>query len=164
VRNFVNAGRQGNGRRAIEAVVIPPGWTGGDAGLKYVQRLGQLRSLIRVAGKHVSDKGIRELQAALPDLIVQQRGTASLGIRADQDPQNASNWRVSHVDPNSAAKRGGILPGDVIIRFAGKPVPDFDALVELIKQSQPGEEVEVVVRRGNGEATLQVKMGGWAAP
>jgi serine protease Do len=57
------------------------------------------------------------------------------------------------------AKLGGMLDGDVIVSFAGKPVTDTRSLVRRVANSPVGETVRVVVMREGKTVTLKVKLG-----
>ncbi len=146
----------------MKSIILTADWKGGDDGLRFVKRLTGLRSIYRIPGGHVSDKGIHELQAALPDLQVEVRGPTYLGIKAQPELVNGEmKWRIDDVERGSSAESGGILVGDVVVRFAGKDVQDFAALIELIKLTKVDEELEVVVQRGGERKTLKLVMQGW---
>ncbi|WP_390910516.1 Do family serine endopeptidase [Pseudosulfitobacter sp. SM2401] len=57
------------------------------------------------------------------------------------------------------AKEGGMLDGDVIVSFAGKPVTDTRSLVRRVANSPVGETVRVLVMREGKTVTLKVKLG-----
>jgi len=57
---------------------------------------------------------------------------------------------VGDVLPGSPAEKGGIKRGDVIIEFDGKSIKAMEQLPQIVAQTRPGEEVEVVVIR-NGK-------------
>jgi serine protease Do len=57
------------------------------------------------------------------------------------------------------AKEGGMLDGDVIVSFAGKPVTDTRSLVRRVANSPVGETVRVVVMRDGKTATLKITLG-----
>lgn len=57
------------------------------------------------------------------------------------------------------AKDGGMLDGDVIVNFAGKPVKDTRALVRTVANSPVGETVRVIVLREGKSVTLKVTLG-----
>lgn len=156
-RNFVRPGA--DDERAVAYVAIPPEWRGGDAALKYLRRIRSLQFVYRIIGNQVSDKGMNELKAALPDLQIQVRGASTLGIEADRTNELCL---VSNVKAGLAADKAGLKAGDVIKSFDGKPVSDFESLVELIKQTRPGQKVEVAIVRDIKPMTLQVEMGTWA--
>jgi serine protease Do len=61
--------------------------------------------------------------------------------------------RVGGVVPGSAAERGGVAEGDVIVRFAGVPVPSFDEFQRAVRAQRPGDRVSFLYLR-NGEALI----------
>ena len=66
---------------------------------------------------------------------------------------------VASVNDNGPAQTGGIQPGDVILSFDGKPVPDMRHLPRLVAEETVGKTVPVKVWRKRQETTLQVKLG-----
>ncbi len=77
----------------------------------------------------------------------------SLGL---DKPQGAL---VASVNKNGPAETGGIQPGDVILNFDGKPVPDMRHLPRLVAEETVGKTVPVTVWRKRQQTTLQVKLG-----
>jgi serine protease Do len=57
------------------------------------------------------------------------------------------------------SKEGGMLDGDVIVSFAGKPVKDTRALVRTVANSPVGETVRVIVLREGKSVTLKITLG-----
>ena len=57
------------------------------------------------------------------------------------------------------SKEGGMLDGDVIVNFAGKPVKDTRDLVRKVADSPVGESVRVIVMRDGKSITLKVTLG-----
>ncbi|MCX2697759.1 MULTISPECIES: Do family serine endopeptidase [Ochrobactrum] len=60
---------------------------------------------------------------------------------------------------NSGVDNKEIKPGDVVIRYDGKPVERARDLPRLVAESAVGDEVEVVVVRDGEEKTVKVKLG-----
>ena len=68
--------------------------------------------------------------------------------------------QITKVHPGTPADIAGIRPGDVIIRFGGKVVTDFDSLKTHVADEQPGNRVTVeVLREGEQRRVLQLKVG-----
>ena len=65
---------------------------------------------------------------------------------------------VSSVEPGSAAERGGIKRGDVIVAFNGKPVTEYNALRNRVAEAKPGTNATVGILRDGSEKTLTVKL------
>jgi serine protease Do len=63
---------------------------------------------------------------------------------------------VSRVESGSASAKAGIQPGDVIIEFNGRPVPNSGELVKMVVATKPGTSVPVKVIREKQEKTLNV--------
>ena len=56
------------------------------------------------------------------------------------------------------ADKAGLLPGDLIIKFAGQPVVGPDELVVAIRAKSVGDQVELTVRRGTSERTVKMTL------
>ncbi|HVB15486.1 MAG TPA: DegQ family serine endoprotease [Stellaceae bacterium] len=66
---------------------------------------------------------------------------------------------VASVNDNGPAQKGGIQPGDVILTFDGKPIPDLRHLPRLVAETRVGKTVTVTVWRKRQQASLQVTLG-----
>lgn len=141
-------------------VMLGRQWKGGDEGLKYVRRLVGINALYlthdrktqQITTPGVTAEGLAALQRDRPQLRVQYRGSAYLGIT--QDPR-ITLCQVFNIEPDSPADRGHLERRDVITHFNGQPVADFDALIDFIKDRQPGEVVKLEVLRGADENELE---------
>ncbi len=78
---------------------------------------------------------------------------AVLGVRGDPE---AGEARITSVQPGLPAEKAGIRPGDIILKFDGKAVPDFSSLVELVRARKPGDKVLIELRRE--DELIQVKV------
>jgi hypothetical protein len=67
--------------------------------------------------------------------------------------------RVQDVLHGSPAANSGLLPGDVIVSYAGRRVFDTSSLYVQTTEGEIGETVEVEVRRGNEIVLLEVPRG-----
>jgi serine protease Do len=67
--------------------------------------------------------------------------------------------KVSEVFKGSAAEKAGLKAGDVITRFDGKDATTAVALLADLQKKKPGDEVTVVVRRGEGTLTFKFAVG-----
>jgi len=83
-------------------------------------------------------------------------GGAYLGVMAGPE---TDDLRIGQVIAGSAAENAGMKPGDVVLKLAGKPVPDWATLVRLIRERKPGDKVKIVVRRGKKTVTLDATLG-----
>jgi len=66
---------------------------------------------------------------------------------------------VTRVMPGSPADKAGIVPGDVVLEFAGKATDNVGELVEEIRGRRDGEKVKILLLRGSNrwivEAVLE---------
>jgi PDZ domain-containing protein len=155
--------------RLIESAMIDKNWTGGDAGLKYLRRIEDFRiqsqvrgaGLFVIKGCKVSPEAVKELEAALPSLMVQHRGPSCLGVSPYTSFGNDGGLTIGTVKEESAAEIAGLRPGDVLLKFNGKAVDSFDYLVEKISETQPGDKVPVVYQRNGVQETVIVELLPW---
>lgn len=66
---------------------------------------------------------------------------------------------ISHVDPNSHAAKQGIAAGDVLTRFAGKPVTQLDDL-EGTLEDRTTETATLTICRNGAEQTITIELTG----
>lgn len=92
--------------------------------------------------------GKLESATVTPERTVTDYGVAGIaGVRPYQSTE------VGRVFPDTAAARGGIRPGDVIVGAAGRPIEALDQLVEVLTANK-GKAVPLVIRRGNQTVNL----------
>ncbi|WP_262691159.1 DegQ family serine endoprotease [Kordiimonas aestuarii] len=77
----------------------------------------------------------------------------SLGIEQDEGAM------VTRVEPASPAAKGGIQDGDIITKWDGKDVKDSNRLSLLVKRTDIGKPVDVIVIRNKARVTLKVTTG-----
>jgi serine protease Do len=65
---------------------------------------------------------------------------------------------VAEAFPGGAAMRAGIRPGDIIVRFDGKPVDSEAALVRHTARATPGTVVEIELLRFGAPVLARVKV------
>jgi serine protease Do len=69
---------------------------------------------------------------------------------------NTSGALIATVVPNRPAEKAGIIPGDVVVEFAGKPVKDSDSLVAMVVNTKPGTTVPLVIYRNNQRKAVSI--------
>jgi serine protease Do len=63
---------------------------------------------------------------------------------------------VAQVPAGGPAAKAGIEPGDIIVEYNGRPVPNRDELVRMVVATKPGLSVPVKVLRNKQERTIHV--------
>lgn len=88
--------------------------------------------------------------------VIQLDGRGSqLGVTVS-DTDDATGVRVDTVDDDSAAARGGVKAGDVVVEFDGERVRSARQLTRLVQETPAGRAVKMTVRRGADRQTLDV--------
>ncbi|MGF1662106.1 MAG: S1C family serine protease [Kineosporiaceae bacterium] len=62
------------------------------------------------------------------------------------------------VVPGGPADRAGVRPGEVVLAIDGRPVTAPDELIVYIRAQEPGDEVVLTVRRGEGTEDVPVTL------
>ena len=63
---------------------------------------------------------------------------------------------VVQVPKDGPSAKAGVQPGDVILEFNGKPIPNRDELIRLITATKPGTTVPVKLLREKKEMTVNI--------
>jgi len=158
--------------RAIEEVIrttapLHDGFTGG----AFVNTDGQLIGMTTAAA-------IRGLAVVIPSRIAWaaaaailqhgklERGYLGIAGQPAQLPeaQRESDERteallVVGVTPDSPAAAGGVLVGDLLLDFDGRPIGSAEDLLDLLVGDRIGRAVPLRVRRGTNVVTLTVTVG-----
>jgi membrane-associated protease RseP (regulator of RpoE activity) len=72
--------------------------------------------------------------------------------------EETAAWEVLEVTEDSAAEAAGIEPGDTIVAVDGRAIEGFPAFTRYVAD-RPGEDVELTVRRGADEFTVDATLG-----
>jgi len=81
---------------------------------------------------------------------VSQENAARAGLRA---PVGAV---ITRVTPGGPAALAGLRPGDIVLSFAGREVPDSRALTRMVGQAEVGARIPVEVLREGARLTLNI--------
>jgi serine protease Do len=74
-------------------------------------------------------------------------------------PADTKGILISHVEPNSPAATAGLQPGDILVQFDGKPLPNAATLATQVSLLQPDSKVSVVLLREGVRKSLTLQMG-----
>jgi hypothetical protein len=136
-------------------------------GKQALNHLAKIPTLGRVEiyGISLPAESIDTLRAKLPKLeqskqIVVRLSGAKLGIGGNLAQGGA---HVRTVVPDSAAHRGGLKQRDIITHVAGAPIESFEALTQQIATYQPGDTVELTIKRKNQTVIKTVTFDRWGA-
>jgi hypothetical protein len=116
-------------------------------------------SLFRLIGTELSAEGVQKLRAGVPEgAQVDVRAGAFLGVGCEQLAQGCT---VSLVHPSSAAARAGMTEGDVIVKYNGNDVSDFEGLTKLISKNRGGDTITLLINRSGQILTKKITLGEW---
>lgn len=74
-----------------------------------------------------------------------------LGIVLAEDPLGP---RIEQVLAESAAEKAGLLVNDLVLKVNGKETKDRRTLIETVRGYQPGERVDLLIRRGEEDVNV----------
>jgi putative serine protease PepD len=109
-------------------------------------------------GFAVSSNTVRQVIPALAK--GQTIARAWLGI-SSQPAANGTGAALTEVVSGGPAENGGLEPGDVVLSIDGKQIREFSDISRAVNNHQPGDEIDVKVRRAtSGEVqTQEVTLG-----
>jgi aminopeptidase YwaD len=100
-----------------------------------------------------------------PDyLLVEKKQTGQMFARkvyVGTVPDFASNvdgYKISGVSEGSPAQLAGLQGGDIITSFDGKKISNIYDFTYALGDFVPGDEVDVIVKRGEEEITYKIKL------
>jgi len=129
--------------------------TGGSIGIGFAIPANTVAPLI----KQLREAG--EIQRGWIGVSIQpvdDQIAESLGLPA------ARGALIAAVGDNGPAMKGGMLAGDVVIRFNGQEVREMRNLPRIVAGSEIGKTVDVVVIRKGKEQTLKIQVAKLAEP
>jgi len=72
--------------------------------------------------------------------------------------ETSAGMKITAVRDNSPAAKGGLLGGDIIIKFGKFDIKNVYDYTYALQEYKPGDEVEVVVQRGSEKLSKKVKL------
>ncbi len=115
---------------------------------KVVLGGGSRRPVLKSTEKSSEDQGEDHAEEA-------PRGQGFLGIQLGE----GEGIVVGSVEPNSAASRMGLQPGDQIIEMNGTTINGLEDLRGVLGDARVGDAATVKVRRGGTTKTLKAELG-----
>jgi serine protease Do len=85
-----------------------------------------------------------------------RRNEPYIGVTSDPDGEGC---KILEIAPGSPAEKAGLKANDVVLRFDGQKIADFDSLRSQVLKRKPGQEVTVEVRRGEAIVSLKLVVG-----
>jgi len=178
--DFFGGGIIDVGEEETEAVSLVLGkqWRGGDEGLKVLKDLPEIWSIaldnakitekslpylaelpnlnsLSVHNTNLSRESLRKLREQKPELEIQARGEAMLGVNGDI---GVSPMVLTAVFPDSGAYRAGLRAGDVIRTVDGSGTKDFTDLTISVYGRKPGEKIRVEYERAGTKNSTEVTL------
>jgi putative serine protease PepD len=102
---------------------------------------------------------VNTVKDVLPDL---ESGNAPqhayLGLQTS-DTANGEGAEIAAATPGGPSADAGLQTGDVVVRVDGQDVTGANDVASAIEDNKPGDKVEVTVRRGGSEQTIDVTLG-----
>ena len=155
-------------------VILGESWSGGSAGLVNIKRLMYSLQVLVYSGRmppiplplpvyvidgaDVSPEALADLQQSLPGLEIQSRGRARLGVFCSS---RIGPCAITDIERNSAAERAGLRKLDVVIRYDGETVDDFEQLTRITRGHKVTDRIKLEVQRDGEIVELEAELSGW---
>ena len=92
--------------------------------------------------------------------IVTDEISLPIEVGAQLEPSQEEGLIILSVEKDSAAKKAGLLMGDIIVKFDDEPITDIHGLRrQLLKQDVIGKSVKIVIIRGEKKSELTLTPG-----
>lgn len=116
-------------------------------------------------GRWLATPGLNELPVSVGVLSVGRRRIPGprplLGVRIKPDSVNGAI--IDAITPNSGAAKAGLKKGDIITWIAGSVVKNHASLSGAILKHQPGDVLDIRVRRNDSEIKVRATLGSLAS-
>jgi hypothetical protein len=129
-----------------------------DRDIEQLAALGSVSNYV-LHGTDISGMGLQRLQSLLEkqkrEAVVDYHRGGLLGVSGSPTFERCL---INTVVPESAAASAGIQPGDIIVKFDGQPIENFQALQMVVSQTPPGEPIEMRIERDGKELPKTVTL------
>lgn len=110
------------------------------------------REVAELSGEAAGPRAFREF-----DFAVRGPRRAMLGVNVGGAEPNGGGVRVDGVSPGGPAAEAGVKAGDVIVAIESKPVATGRELVRAMEAIEPGEKVELGLKRDGKPLEIAVE-------
>ena len=110
------------------------------------------REVAELSGEAAGPGAFRQFEYFLPGAR-----RAMLGVNLGASESNGGGVRVEGVSPGGPAAEAGVKPGDVIVAVQAKPVTTGRELVRAMEAVEPGEKVELGLKRDGKPVKIAVE-------
>ena len=130
----------------INTAIISNGQSEGNIGIGFAVPINTVRELLPQLREGKVIRGRIGVSVG----VVPRESFEELGLKT------RTGAVVSSVLPGGAAGKAGMEPGDIVLEYNGRPVPNRDELVKMVVATKPGTSVPVKILREKKEKTLNV--------
>lgn len=106
--------------------------------------------------------GVDEVKRVVEQLRTEAGGEARrqgyLGIALADRNDGGTGAVVAEVESGSPADKAGLEVRDVILQIDDQTITGQNALIAIIRDSSPGEEIEILIERGGERLTLKATL------
>jgi len=126
--------------------------------------LFRVRQNVSLIGTDVTETGAKRFEAALARLNpppfpkVDFRAGGFLGV---SPKPGFTPCTIRYVVPGSAAAKAGLKANDVIVKYNGESVDEFQSLTRMIGKNRVGHRVRIDILRGTQAMQLELVLGAW---
>lgn len=106
----------------------------------------------------ITVSAVLEARKPLPETTAPSPDEPFLGVRLAEPPQGIEGVIIQEVITGSPAAKAKLLPGDIIIEFAGNQIKNIPQLSNLIKKQEIGKEIELKIIRDEEEKIIKLTL------